>query len=239
MYIAICDDHIQELKNLQILLDKYISIRSLPIRYQMFRDAEEMLQVAQTEHFTHYFLDVIMPHMDGITAAQEIRSFSPYATLVFLSTSTEFAYQSYRVKAYDYLLKPIQEQQFIALLDQLQIQENRLDDCLIIQNGRSFIRLPFFRIAHLEINHKKLYFQMTDGQMLQIYGTLAEYEPMLLSRPSFVKIHRSIIINLHHILSLTPTGCIMISGKNLPISRLLYDQVRQRYIAHLFNAAEG
>lgn len=72
----------------------------------------------------------------------------------------------------------------------------------------------------------------------QTPGTLAELEKQLLDRQEFVKIHRSYIVNLNQVAALSPEGCVMLSGKNLPISRLLYQQVRKRYITHLFGNME-
>jgi len=237
MYIAICDDNQQELKRIAGIVEKHAG--SYPLRFQLFSNAEAMLKAAETEHFTHYFLDIMMPCMDGITAAQEIRSFDTDAQLVFLTSFKEYAYQSYRVKAYDYLLKPVDSQQLHALLQQLHHMENASEASLLIPKGRSFFRISPNRLAYLEVSRKKLHFHMTDGQILQAAGTLAEFEPELLSRPGFVKIHRSYIVNLHHISVLSPAGCIMQGGQNLPVSRLLYNQVRQRYMAHLFEETEG
>lgn len=234
MHIAICDDNPQELKRIARTVEKYASTSSWPVRYQLFSDAETMLKAAETEDFTHYFLDIMMPCMDGISAAQEIRSFDKDAVIVFLTSFKEYAYQSYRVKAYDYLLKPVVEDQLAELLTQLQSQEERAEECICVQNGRSVFRIPLVRISHLEVYQKKLYFHLTDGQVRQTTGTMAQSGAELLIHPNFLKIHRSYIVNLHQISTLSPDGCVMLSGVNLPISRLLYNQVRQEYIAHLF-----
>jgi len=236
MYIAICDDNQQELKRIAGIVEKHAG--SYPLRFQLFSNAEAMLKAAETEHFTHYFLDIMMPGMDGITAAQEIRSFDTDAQLVFLTSFKEYAYQSYRVRAYDYLLKPVQEDDLSDLLNRLQAQEERAEDCLCIQNGRSIFRIPFSQLSHLEVYQKKLYFHTTDRQIRKISGSLAEYEKELLSRAEFIKIHRSYIVNLNQVSVLSPENCIMFSGVDLPISRLLYNQVRKKYMAHLFGETE-
>ena len=239
MYIAVCDDHPKELQSVARIIDEFAAANRICIRYQLFQNAEDLLRAAPLQHFTHYILDVVMPGMDGMTAAHELRSIDAEAKLIFLTSFKEYAYQSYRVKAYDYLLKPVDSQQLHALLQQLHHMENASEASLLIPKGRSFFRISPNRLAYLEVSRKKLHFHMTDGQILQAAGTLAEFEPELLSRPGFVKIHRSYIVNLHHISVLSPAGCIMQGGQNLPVSRLLYNQVRQRYMAHLFEETEG
>jgi len=238
MYIAICDDNHQELKYIADIVEKYAKASSWPIRFQLFSDAENMLKSAERERFSHYFLDVMMPCMDGISAAQEIRLFDEDAKIVFMTSFKEYAYQSYRVKAYDYLLKPVQENLLYELLNQFQLQEENAEECICIQNGRCIFRIPFARLSYLEVYQKKLYFHMTDGQIRKIAGNMAEYEKELLSRTEFAKIHRSYIVNLKQVSAISPEGCILFSGKNLPISRLLYNQVREQYMTHLFGNVE-
>lgn len=238
MYIAICDDNTKEGKTVARMIDAFAEKRKIPVRYRIFQDAEAMLSVAENEGFTHYILDVVMPSMDGITAALEVRNIDTEAKLIFLTSFKEYAYQSYRVKAFDYLLKPVQESELLALLEQLQNIEDASEACLFIPKGRSFIRVSPQRLSYLEVSHKKLYFHMTDGQVWEVIGTLAEFERELLSRADFVKIHRAYIVNLNQISILSPAGCIMLLGQNLPVSRLLYNQVRERYMGHLFGETE-
>lgn len=238
MHIAVCDDNPRDLNQIAGILEQYNSQCPVSIRFQLFSDAETMLKAARQKSFTHYFLDVAMPPMDGITAAQEIRRFDEDAKIVFLTAFKEYAYQSYRVRAHDYLLKPLTAEQLLPLLKRLQQQENNALACLCIQSGRSLFRLPFNQISYLEVNQKKLYFFLADGQIRQIPGSLSEFEHLLLDRQEFVKVHRSYIVNLHHIASLTPSGCIMFSGKNLPVSRLLYQQVQNQFMEHLFRRQE-
>ena len=234
LYIAVCDDDARVRRQMAEILEQYSAANRLPLRRQMFDNAEDMLRAARTERFTHYFLDVMMPCMDGMTAAQEIRSFDADAKLIFLTSFSEYAYQSYRVRAYDYLLKPVQAQTLTELLDRLRAEEEAAEACIGVQCGRSIFRIPYARLAYLEVNQKKLFFNLTDGQVRTVPGTIAGFEAELLARPDFVKIHRSYIVNLNQISELSPEGCILFSGRNLPVSRLLYPQVRRAYMAHLF-----
>ena len=234
MHIAICDDNPQDLKQAAGMMEKYATAHRLSLAIQTFSDAENMISATRDKHFSHYFLDIMMPSMDGITAAQEIRALDAEAKIIFFTSSKDFAYQSYRVKAYDYLLKPLKEEMLFSLLDQLQAEEESFGECICFQNGRSIFRIPYRNLSHLEVNQKKLYFHLADGQILRIPGAMQEFEEELLQRTEFIKFHRSYIVNLNQVSVLSPEGCVMFSRKNLPVSRLLYNQVRQQYMAHLF-----
>ena len=239
MNIAICDDNPLELKKIADIVESFAAQSSMPVHYRAFTDAHEMLAAACEARFTHYLLDIMMPGLNGIAAAQEIRSFDADAKLIFLTSTKEYAYQSYRVKAHDYLLKPVQDEELTALFRQLQAQEENLQECLSVQSGHSIFRIPLAHLTHLEVNQKQLYFYMADGCVRQLTGSLSVFEDRLLSHPGFAKIHRSYIVNLQHVSALSPKGCIMFSGKNLPISRLLYNDVQKQYMACLFRDQEG
>lgn len=99
MYIAVCDDQIEELEKLTALLQAWQSDRRSDVRFQTFRSGGQLLDAARAERFTLYLLDVLMPGMTGMDAAREIRSFDAAADIIFLTTSPGFAYESYGVRA--------------------------------------------------------------------------------------------------------------------------------------------
>ena len=67
--------------------------------------------------FDILLLDVIMPGENGIDAAREIRRYDNNVKIIFLTSSAEFAVESYTVGAYFYQLKPIWEESFFRLMD--------------------------------------------------------------------------------------------------------------------------
>lgn len=99
MYIAVCDDQIEELEKVKELLDAWRTERGSSMHYKTYRSAAELLDAARRERFTLYLLDVLMPGMTGMDAAREIRTFDAAAEIVFLTTSPGFAYESYGVRA--------------------------------------------------------------------------------------------------------------------------------------------
>ena len=117
MYIAVCDDQIEELEKLTALLQAWQSDLHSDVRFQTFRSGGQLLDAARAERFTLYLLDVLMPGMTGMDAAREIRSFDAAADIIFLTTSPGFAYESYGVRAAEYLLKPINAKLLYPVLD--------------------------------------------------------------------------------------------------------------------------
>ena len=211
MYIAVCDDQIEELEKLTALLQAWQSDRRSDVRFQTFRSGGQLLDAARAERFTLYLLDVLMPGMTGMDAAREIRSFDAAADIIFLTTSPGFAYESYGVRAAAHLLKP---------------------------NGM-LVRLPFSQLSYVEVNGKHLFFNMADGTVYEVAASMREYEGALLARPEFMRVHRSYIVNMLQAEKLSPAGVITFSGHNVPVSRLLYGQLQKDYLALLFSGRDA
>ena len=115
---AFCDDDQTVLDQLSALLEKYRAQRCVQIQCTAFHSPLDLL--AEIEKGTRYdilFLDVIMPAENGITAAKEIRQYDNVVKIIFLTSSAEFAVESYVVGAYFYQLKPIWEDSFFRLTD--------------------------------------------------------------------------------------------------------------------------
>lgn len=238
MYLAVCDDKKEELDAITSLLDTWQAERDITLRRKTFQSAVELLEVARQERFTLYLLDVMMPGMDGLECAREIRRFDDVAEIVFLSTSPGFAYESYGVRALNYLLKPTQREKLFAVLDQLFLREQKPLEALTLKTGTTIIRVPYAHISYVEVIGKHVYFHLVDGDVREVAGSLKDYESLLLPRPEFMHVHRSYIVNMLQVEELSSTGLRTFQGKNLPVSRLAYPQLQKDYMALLFEGRE-
>ena len=160
MYIAVCDDQIEELEKLTALLQAWQSDRRSDVRFQTFHSGGQLLDAARAERFTLYLLDVLMPGMTGMDAAREIRSFDAAADIIFLTTSPGFAYESYGVRAAEYLLKPINAKLLYPVLDKLYLRDQKPQDGLTVKSNGMLVRLPFSQLSYVEVNGKHLFFNM-------------------------------------------------------------------------------
>ena len=234
MYIAVCDDQAEELNDIDALLCAWETERNLPLHRKLFSNAVELLDAARRENFTLYLLDVIMSGMNGISAARELRGFDRTADIVFLTSSTEFAWESYRVHALDYLLKPVDKEILFSLLDKLHCRELRPQEALILKTGSTVLRILFSELSFVEVIGKRLYFNMTNGDVREITGSMKNYENQLFSRPEFMRVHRSYIVKMLQVEALSSSHIRTFSGKSLPVSRMLYPQLQENYMALLF-----
>ena len=190
--------------------------------------------LSQSGSDSAYVDELLKGYIDGMEAAREIRTFDTAADIVFLTASPGFAYESYGVRALEYLLKPVKAELLYPVLDGLLLREKRPQDGLTLKTGGALIRVPFSQLAYVEVNGKHLYFNMADGSVREISGSMKDYETLLLARREFAKVHRSYIVNMLQIEKLS-AGCVRtFSGAELPVSRLIYPQLQKDYMELLF-----
>ena len=107
MKIGICDDELQFLESTCQLIEQWANLHRIKIDIYRFTNGDDLLQAHCNECLDLIFLDVIMPLLNGIDTARELRNNNQEVPIIFLTASREFAVDSYEVKAYNYLIKPL------------------------------------------------------------------------------------------------------------------------------------
>jgi len=91
---------------------------SLAARLTVVSSGEELLEQAEAEGgFDLYVLDVIMPELSGIDVGVKLRELGSDAPIIYLTTSPDYAVDSYLAQAFYYILKPVDRFQLFEVLD--------------------------------------------------------------------------------------------------------------------------
>ena len=234
MRIAICDDDAQELIRISEMLEAYRQQTKACFTYTAFSDAMALLDEVRSKSYDLLLLDVLMPMINGMQAAHEVRSFNQTVEIVFLTSSSEFAVESYAVRAHSYLLKPCTQQALFPILNRLFEEKKKPEESFPVKFQNGMARILFSKLEYVEVINKSLHFHLSDGSARALGAPLSDFEPMFLARSDFAKVHRSFWVNLWQIQELTTDHIITYAGKMVPVSRRLYPQVREVYIKHLF-----
>ena len=120
MNIAIIDDISTDAEALKNITVSYFEKKQIRAEICHFFSAEEFFEDYQPGKFQILFLDIYMDGMTGMEAARRIRRQSDNCILVFVTTSGDFAVESYDVGASYYLLKPFQPEKLCSILDSFQ-----------------------------------------------------------------------------------------------------------------------
>lgn len=236
--IAICDDNSRDLSHITSLVESYKKNKKTDIVYMSFHNAIDLLESLKKKECDLLLLDVLMPGFNGLQAAHELRKQNDKIEIIFLTSSPEYAVESYNVRAHHYLLKPATEDKLFPLLDKLIEKLKKPEEAIIVKSSSSVFTIPYKNIEYVEINAKTIYFYLTDNDVKKVSGSMAEYEALLLKRPGFIKVHRSYLVNLQWVQQLNQKELITLTGRKVPIARTVYTQIRTAYTQFLFKEAD-
>jgi two-component system LytT family response regulator len=162
------------------------------------------------------FLDIAMPEKNGFDLLNEL-SPVPFE-VIFVTAHNEYTIQAFKYSAVDYLLKPVDEDMMAEAVKRAQ---QRIADKASAQQVETFLYnlhkvqtpaemklcipdMKGFRVIHLadvvycESDSSYTIFHLLNGTVLTASRSIIEYE-MLLERSGFCRIHKSFLVNLHHI----------------------------------------
>ena len=238
--IAFCDDELSILNELRILLDQYRVERNQEIEYTAFNSPLELLaQIEKGARYDILFLDVLMPGETGINAAAEIRGHDSNVKIIFLTSSAEYAVQSYMVGAYFYQLKPIWADSFFRLMDSaIAACEKEQGDSLILRCKTGITRIELRQLEYCEVIHRTLFIHLISGKVLESTGSLDELSKQLEHYGYFIRPHRSFLINLNHVQNLSYHSIMMSCLAEIPLPRGKYHEVKDAYLEHMCRSGQ-
>lgn len=236
--IAICDDNIGDLSNMVSLIGDYQALQrdKNSIHTSSFQNAFDLIASMEGgQNYDLVLLDVLMPYLTGMDAAKEIRGFNQDAKIIFMTSSPEFAVDSYSVNAYYYALKPLWKEQLFVLLDRV-IAESQihLGNSLLIKSKTGLTRIYTSRLEFAEVVGRTIFYHLSDDAIIEATGTITQLENMLIDNPGFIRTHRSYIVNMEHIDTLRQREILMQTGYLVPLARANYNQVKSAYFSFAF-----
>lgn len=209
------------------------------------RSAEEAINLLSSYSPDLVFLDIQMPRYNGFDFLEKIATWN--FEIIFTTAFNEFAIQAIRLSALDYLLKPIDDnelkravQRFITkrstVVTDPEMYKNFIDNLsqpnkgkfkLAISDSKTIRYVPIEEIIRLEADGNYTYIYKTGPKSYYSAKTLKEYDELLLGS-RFLRVHRSHLINIDHIISYDKQGLIsMTDGSVVEVSRRKRDFVQE------------
>ena len=202
--IAICDDEMWFLRQAADYVQEYLhSHPELSGQIHTFQSERDLLyQVEETGGFDLYLLDIIMPGLNGIQTGQQLRALRDGGEIVYLTVSSDYAVDSYSVRAFFYLLKPLEKKRLFEVLDAAVKKLNdRRSKAVLITTKDGPRRILLDQILYVERVGRVLRYYCShdtlDSISLRVpFHTAVE---CLLSDPRFCQCGSSFAFNLQHV----------------------------------------
>lgn len=192
-----------------------------------FRDPLDALEYLQQHPIDLIFLDINMPKLSGISFPKFLQN---PPLIIFTTAYSEYALESYELKAVDYLLKPIEFNRLLqAVMKAKQLLEKNStvsassseispdisEQTIFVKSGSEFHQLFIQNIKYIESEGNYVTFYTDKRPVLARYKLSEVLE--LLPNEFFARIHRSYIVALKHI-ETVKKHCVVIDDKEIPIS---------------------
>lgn len=239
--IAFCDDDMEVLHQMNELLDRYRVERNEDITYAAFQSPFELLtEIEKGIRPDILFLDVVMPGQNGMDVAKEIRQYDTNMKIIFLTSSPEFAVESYSVGAYFYQLKPIWEESFFRLMDAVLAEcEKKKKNSLILRSKDGITRINLQQLEYCEVLGRKLLFHLENGAVMESAGSLDDLAVQLMQYSNFFRPHRSFLVNMEYIQNISSRSIKMVNDAEIPIPHGKCSEIKNTYMEYAFNGEQA
>ncbi len=221
--IAICDDDNSQINALRKMLTEWNGCTMI----SEYNSAEQFLFHYPDVSCDLLLLDIEMGDMNGMELAKELRARGDMLPIIFITGFSEYIGDGYDVEALHYLVKPVDKKKLFQVLDRYACR-HQSDNRIILPSGNESVLVASDDIVYLEAFGKKTQVTLNDGKEIICTCGLSEVSGKL--GQSFVSCHRSYVVNIGLIRSISRSEITMDSGKKIPLSRRLYDSVNRAFI---------
>lgn len=240
MKIAICDDSSKDLNNLYSLLLEYFENKNKKVVIDKFNHPKTLLNklfLEGTETYNIFILDIVM-QQNGLEVAKRISNIHPHATIIFQTSSSEFAIDAFKVRPFDYILKPLQKEQLFDCLDRLDLSlpDIKKNIFQIKDSNLALTTIKIPDINYIESLNRRLLFHMIDGSTISTTSLRTKFLdsiPFNYEEEQFIECHNSFIVNMNQIKTIKDTEFVMFNNEVVPISRRLLKNVKEKYVQYL------
>ena len=233
MRIAICDDE----KNIRELIGNKVAKQYPEADIVFFQSGEELL--LSDKHVDILFLDIQMSGKNGMETARELRKKDKSVILIFVTAVEEYVFQAFDVGAFNYIVKPIDDEKFkdvlLRAVEELSIRGREVREpeasYVMINNGGVHTKVMIEDIVYAEVFNRKVVIHKLDDE-IEYYGKMSDLEAV--AGDSFFRPHRAYLVNFKYVEKYDATtiylekGTALMAKQNYPDFVKKYMKYNQR-----------
>ena len=221
--IAVCDDDDNQREFLAVIAASWAERTRHLAEIRKYADAKSFLFDYDGEKdFDILLLDVEMPGMNGVALAKKIRQENRTLQIVFVTGYYEYFSDGFDVSALHYMLKPVDGAKLNPVLDRAANNLAFRQRCVLLADGDGSKKVPLSDIIYIEAENVHIAVHTVQG-VCRMRMALSRFSEQL--DETFLKVHRSFVVNLSQIKKITRSGITMADGDTVPMSRGMYAEV--------------
>lgn len=214
--IAIVEDEWESAERLSQCLETYGKENGIMFNVIRFRNGLNFIEEYRP-NYDIVFMDIDMPHKNGLATAGELRKLDPAVVIIFVTFLTKYAIKGYEVDALDYMIKPLNYNAFKITMDRAVSRcAQKAMATAILPSAEGALRIELACLNYVEIADHDITYHTTQGTF-SAYGTMRGIEKLLPDR-QFSRCNRSILVNLRNVTRITG-NFVYVGADKLEISR--------------------
>ena len=239
--IAICDDESIWLKSAESQISAYAeSHNTTAIAIKTFSSGIDLLRAVESDGaFDLYVLDVVMPDKSGIDTGIALRETDKLGKIIYLTSSPDFAVESYIADAFNYLLKPIEKERLFAVLDKaIGELSQRKERCIKVKTSSDVHILTFDEILYVELCKKALVYYLISGETIESVSQRDGFSTCvapLCEDERFVLCGASTCVNLFYIKSIDKESVTFKNGTQIFLPKKACAVLRTEWLDFWFD----
>ena len=219
MRVAIVEDDQGCRQQLEEYVHRYGREHGTEFEVESFADGRQIV-AQEASCFDIILLDIEMPGLNGMEAAEQLRSRDEDVVLMFVTNMAQYAIRGYEVGALDFVLKPINHYTFSVRFERAIHRAQKREGSQVLLNLPDAVRLVDTRdIYYVEVQNRQLHYHTPGGEYV-VRGTMQQAEQQL-GPYHFVKCSHWYLVNLRHVTEVK-RDTVMVAGQELEISRRNY-----------------
>lgn len=227
------EDSLSEARLLRGLTERYFSVHASDVSVDCYQTARAFFSGFAPDRYSIALLDCYLDFLHGsmqvpgkalpepsaasftgIDVARRIRESDTRCKIVFVTSSRDFAVESYEVHAEDYLLKPITYERLASVFDNMELDGLeprivRVGNCEIDANALCWARTSGH---YIELH-------ISGGGVLRFRASFAQLQSALSEMPQFYVSARGYLANLDMVEQIEDGEFVLRNGERVPISR--------------------
>lgn len=214
--IAIVDGDEESVDRLKKIMTQFGRAHGADMFFNVFHSGVDFVS-GYTADYDFVFMEINLPHMNGLKTAKAMRELDKTVPLVFVTGSAAHAIHGYDVGAIQFLIKPLEYDTFSTKLGKyLERAKERDGSFMIVDSRENKRKVLYSDIYYITVSGRYVSLH-TKSESIEMNVSMKEMENILRDK-GFVRGDNSSMVNMTHVTSINPEGAI-VNGELIPCSR--------------------
>lgn len=239
LYVGVVSDHPETVDLIREVCGSYMGEAKKEMSFFSYENSYVFLLDVEngTRRFDIVFLDTSVRGKNAVEAAQDLRNREDTPEIVFISETSGYCLDAFRLGAVHYLISPVQRKDAEEALHRaMKVIENFWHKKVLFKTVEGYRAVDLSDLEGVVSDDHHQILCLRDGKDVEVRSRMSQVEEKLkyISPFTFISSCRGVLINAEHVAEIREDGVLLKSGRHLPMAKRRWEEFREAY----FNYAE-